>query len=85
MEQTEPLRPTLKYEPKLLIHISLQDGTTTDIFIRGNARKADVLAKLGLDATYRLYHEGKPLEDKSLKELGLEHHARLEVKEKEEP
>ena len=74
----------LRYEPKLLIHVLLPDDTTTDLFIRGNAREADVLAKLGLDATYRLYHEGKPLEDKTLKELGLEHHAKLEVKEKEE-
>jgi len=75
----------LQYEPKLLIHISLQDGTTTDLFIRGNAHEADVLARLGLDpASHSLYHKGKPLKGKSLKELGLEHHAKLEVKEKEE-
>ena len=77
-------RRKLGYTPKLLLHMKLPDGTVADLFIRGNAREADVLAKLGLNATYRLYHEGRPLEDKSLKELGLEHHAKLEVKEKGE-
>lgn len=72
----------LKYEPKLLIHVLSTDGTVTDLFIRGNATEADVLAKLGLPSgQYRLYHENRLLEEgKSLKALGLSHHTQLEVR-----
>lgn len=74
-------RRKLVYEPKILLGVLLPSGEKTEVFIRGNATEADVLAKLGLlSGQYRLYHEGRPLEGKSLKELGLSHHTQLEIR-----